>query len=116
MPKGYAYDLDTVKLLSALEIKKVGETTTTEVWKPAAEKRFRLAGFFIWVDTAATVVTLEDETTEFFVVGVEKTGAGTAVILPGQGYLSVKAGNKLKIKTSATNKFTATFYGMEDVA
>ena len=55
------------------------------------------------------------------VAGMSLAGCGVGEFggvynLPGQGYLSVKAGNKLKIKLSATNTVTASFYGTEDVA
>jgi len=114
MPRGTAFDLEVFKTVSETEIKKVGETTTTEVWKPETGKRFRLCGFSIFVDTALTVVTLEDETTAFYVVAVEKLTPTVNVNFPMQGYVSTKVNNKLKVKLSATNKVTATFYGVEE--
>jgi hypothetical protein len=116
MPRGTAFDLEVFKTIAATEIKKVGETATTEVWKPTTGSRFRLCGFSLFTATALTVISLEDETTVFYVAAVEKLTPSLVVNFPMEGYLSVKANNKLKISLTVTGTITATFYGIEEVA
>jgi hypothetical protein len=114
MPHANAYDLEVFKTQKEVEVKKESETTTTEIWAPETGKRFRLAGFNIYL-SAASILTLEDETTAFFIIQVPIT-TNVTVVLPQGGYMSVKNGNKLKYKSLNTAKVTSAFYGIEDIA
>jgi hypothetical protein len=114
MPRGTAFDLEVFKTLKATEIKKEGEETVT-VWTPETGKRFRLCGFVFYGSTE-TNLSLLDEGTVFFVTA-SAAKIAVPIVFPQGGYLSVKAGNKLKLNLSATNATASyTFYGVEDIA
>ena len=115
MPRGTAYDIETLKVLNEKEVKKVSEETRQAVWTPNTGKRFRLTGLIVGA-SAETVLTLEDETTVFMSVLIPAK-TSISIPLPASGYLSAAAGNKLNIKVLETTvKITGTFFGMEDVA
>ena len=117
MPKGQAIDIEALKVLQEVEVKKESETTRTSLFTPATGKRFRLLGFTLF-SSAETSVSLEDGETVFFVVGIAAKTSITINLatLPASGYLSVTPGAKLQYKSFATAKFTGVFYGIEDVA
>jgi hypothetical protein len=113
MPRGQAFDLETFKTVSAKTVKKAAEETLA-VWSPETGKRFRICGFTVFFSKAG-IITLEDESTVFFITSVAEN-VGQSVTLPQGGYLSVKAGNKLNFKTSVEGALSGTFYGVEDIA
>ncbi len=115
MPKGTAFDIETLIILEAKKTKKTGETGTT-LFTPGAGKRFRLCGFTLTSSEEETII-LSDGSTAFLVVTVPKTPTMLTFNYPDQGYLSIKDANKLVINTKATEReLTGTFYGIEDVA
>lgn len=114
MPRGTAFDIETVKIVKEKTVKKEAEETL-EVWKPETGKRFRLVSFNVYAGTAETILTLLDEATAIFQT-VLPAKVNVPIILPQQGYLSVKSANKLNLKVSVENVVTASFYGTEDVA
>lgn len=110
MPRGTAFDLELLATLKEAEVKKESETTTTSLADPDVEKhRFRLC-LVVLQASAATVVSLEDETTVFAVIPLEAK-VTVVVPLPMQGYVSEAAENELKFKTLNTAKFTGCFLG-----
>lgn len=114
MPKGTAFDLEVIKAVKAKTVKKESEETLA-VWEPETGKRFRLAGFTLYLGTAEAIITLLDEATVIYYAVLAAKGFQT-VILPQQGYLSVKTANKLNLKVSVENAVTACFFGVEEVA
>ncbi len=114
MPKGVAFDIESLKSLNEVEVKKESETTRTSLFTPGTGKLFRLAGFSIY-STLETVVSLEDGETVFYVFGIAAKANVIVNWLPSS-YLSTKTANKLQYKTLNTSKFSGVFYGIEDVA
>ncbi len=114
MPRGQAFDIETIKIVKEKTVKKEAEETLA-VWTPETGKRFRLLSFNLYAGTAETIVTLLDEATAIYQT-VLPAKTNVPVVLPAQGYLSVKAPNKLNLKVSVENVVTASFYGVEDVA
>jgi hypothetical protein len=113
MPKGTAYDVETITFTEK-ELKKVSETARESILTPAAGKRFRLLGFTLVADAAVNLV-FEDGTTAFLVVPLG-TAAVTPYTLPSSGYISTTPANKLQIKIQeATKKITGTIFYIEDV-
>ncbi len=114
MPHGTAFDIETLKILSAKKTKKLGETGVT-IFGGNAGKRFRLLGFCLTASEEETC-TLSDEATEFFTFVIPKKPTAIVFNFPMQGYLSIADKNKLILNTVTTEReITGTLYGIEDV-
>lgn len=111
MPRGTAFDIQTIKTVKAKTTKPEGEETLA-LWTPATGQRFRLSGFTLFSSTE-TVFTLLDEAAIIYMGSVAAKNS-LVVVLPGQGYVSTTVLNKLNLKTSVEGAVTACVYGVEE--
>jgi len=122
MPRGSAISIQTdiYKTLKEVEVKKSGEETPT-LWTPGTGKRFFLQGVLISLNSTAGYWELFDNTattTETLIFGLNvKAVSATEPLVKVDfpvGYESIKQGNILVLKTSATTaKASIVVYGTE---
>jgi hypothetical protein len=113
MPRGTAFDLETLAVFKAKTVKKEGEEKLV-ISDPAgtAEHNFRLSGFILSTAAEATVKLLDGATVFCEFLSPAKTN--TVVFFPGQGYASKTRDNELTLEISAEAAVTGTFFGTED--
>ena len=122
MPRGSAISVQTdiYKTLKETEVKKSAEETPT-LWTPGTGKRFFLQGIVISLNSTAGYWELFDNTgstTETLIFGFNvKAVAATEALIKIDfpvGYESIKQGNILVLKASATTaKASIVVYGTE---
>jgi hypothetical protein len=83
--------MDTLKAIDNLVV--TGGVDTT-IWTPAAGKRFRLLAWCLQFSLAQTYRLKEESTT---IIGINGGGDKPTNFLPGNGYLSLAADNRLRI-------------------
>jgi hypothetical protein len=86
----------------------------TTVWTPKTGKRFRLVGYWLYSDTACSLI-FRDNTAGTIILRDGVAAANRSFTGPtGKGILSATAGNLLTLQASVAATINGTVFGKEE--